>query len=177
MQNMKEAGCPLAHIPERSVTETANVTEPDIYQSAGLALDLLGLHDLRWVSHAWFVCHHWPDGLDPELRQYFRDALGKLQLCHTGDVVDPSIDKCRSALLRVAAFGQGNLDAGPSSAACGPQHETRPPRSSLRSGPHAVRPPVPERHRQPEHGEAERNQEPESSEPQQPLPTLGETPR
>jgi len=81
------------------------MTAPTVYQRAGLALDLLEAHDLKWIDRAWFVYHHWPDGLDPEARESFRDALGKLQLCHTGDAVDPSIDQCRSAILKVAEFG------------------------------------------------------------------------
>lgn len=81
------------------------MTAPTIYQRAGLALDLLELRDQKWIDHAWFIYHHWPNGLDPELRDFLRDALGKLQLCHTGDVVDPAIDRCRSVMRKVVDSG------------------------------------------------------------------------
>lgn len=75
------------------------MTRPTIHDLAAEALEFLAARDHRWMDRAWSIYYGWPEGVEPEKREALRDALGKLQMCHTGEFEDPAITACRDVLV------------------------------------------------------------------------------
>lgn len=74
-------------------------------QLATEALTFLEAGNHKWIDRAWSIYYSWPKDGDADQKEILRNALGKMQMCHTGDTEDPSVASCRTILESVAARG------------------------------------------------------------------------